>query len=317
MEIENKTRLEPLEPPELEQEQSRPLRAIALLPSMATLGNLLCGFGALFFCLISIRDEYWVRPPRAIHHLMAELVPSYITAGIYMIVLAMIFDALDGRLARLARRTSEFGAQLDSLADTVSFGVAPAMLYLTLLLRLAVPSAGDPEVLKLEWRVGLFCSLVFVSCAAIRLARYNAENVQGEAVQKRFTGMPSPGAAGGFCGLLLLHEELVRLQVNYGNIDWAEMVRRGLGPAAFVLGLIMVSRIEHIHVFNVYVRREQPLGHLVALVVLICAAIWWIQALLIFIALLYVGSGIVMNLWRALERRGGPPSAKTVRSHPN
>lgn len=317
MELESKTRLEHPEPLELDQEPSRPLRAIALLPSMATLGNLLCGFGALFFCLISIRDEYWVKPGKVIHPLMAELIPSYITAGVYMIVLAMIFDALDGRLARLARRTSEFGAQLDSLADTVSFGVAPAMLYLTLLLRLAVPAAGDPEVLKLEWRVGLFCSLVFVSCAAIRLARYNAENVQGEAVQKRFTGMPSPGAAGGFCGLLLLHEELVRLSVTYGGIDWAEIVRRGLGPAAFVLGLVMVSRIEHIHVFNVYVRREQPLGHLVALVVLICAAIWWIQALLIFVALVYVGSGIVMNLWRAMERRNGPRPAKAGNSRAN
>ncbi len=317
MELDNKTRHEPAEPLELDQEPSRPLRAIALLPSMATLGNLLCGFGALFFCLISIRDEYWVKPGRVVHPLMAELIPSYITAGVYMIVLAMIFDALDGRLARLARRTSEFGAQLDSLADTVSFGVAPAMLYLTLLLRLAVPAAGDPEVLKLEWRVGLFCSLVFVSCAAIRLARYNAENVQGEAVQKRFTGMPSPGAAGGFCGLLLLHEELVRLGVNYGGIDWAEMVRRGLGPAAFLLGLIMVSRIEHIHVFNVYVRREQPLGHLVALVVLVCAAIWWIQALLIFVALVYVGSGIVMNIWRAAERRGAPRPGRSSELHPN
>lgn len=315
MELDNKTRLEPVDPLELDQEPSRPLRAIALLPSMATLGNLLCGFGALFLCLISIRDEYWVKPGKVIHPLMAELVPSYITAGVYMIVLAMIFDALDGRLARLARRTSEFGAQLDSLADTVSFGVAPAMLYLTLLLRLAVPSAGDPEVLKLEWRIGLFCSLVFVSCAAIRLARYNAENVQGEAVQKRFTGMPSPGAAGGFCGLLLLHEELVRLGAHYGGIDWAEMVRRGLGPAAFLLGLIMVSRIEHIHVFNVYVRREQPLGHLVALVVLVCAAIWWLQALLIFVALLYVGSGIVMNAWRALERRKLPSAAPSRNSH--
>ncbi|MBI5863130.1 MAG: CDP-alcohol phosphatidyltransferase family protein [Planctomycetes bacterium] len=120
MEVDSQRRVE-AEPIDAEPAPSRPLRAIALLPSMATLGNLLCGFGALFFCLLSIRDEYFALPGKAAHPIFAELAPSYITAGVYMIVLAMIFDALDGRLARLARRTSEFGAQLDSLADVVCF----------------------------------------------------------------------------------------------------------------------------------------------------------------------------------------------------
>src|SRR5262245_43061532 len=216
---------------EVEPPPSRPLRAIALLPSMATLGNLLCGFGAIFFCLISIRFEYFgALGGKQAHPILVELVPTYITAGVYMIVLAMICDALDGRLARLARRTSEFGAQLDSLADVVSFGAAPALLYLTLLLPLAVPNAGEASVHKLEWRLGLLCCLVYVSCTAIRLARYNAENTQGEAVQKRFTGMPSPGAAGGVCGLLLLHEEVVRLGAHPRAMNCADVVGWALGP---------------------------------------------------------------------------------------
>jgi CDP-diacylglycerol--serine O-phosphatidyltransferase len=317
-ENESKRRPELPETAEVEPPASRPLRAIALLPSMATLGNLLCGFGAIFFCLISIRFEYFGAVPGSKEHpILRELVPTYITAGVYMVVLAMIFDALDGRLARLARRTSEFGAQLDSLADVVSFGAAPALLYLTVLLPLVVPSAGDPSVNSLEWRLGLLCCLVYVSCTAIRLARYNAENTQGEAVQKRFTGMPSPGAAGGFCGLLLLYEELVRLGAHTSGTDWAEIVRWSLGPAAFLLGLLMVSRLEHVHVFNAYVRREQPLMHLVWLVVIIGLAIYWVQALLIGIAAAYVLSGLLMNLMRHIERRRNAAPRKSEPYHPN
>lgn len=319
-ESETKRRPETAEATEVDPQPSRPLRAIALLPSMATLGNLLCGFGAIFLCLLSIRFEYIGAPGgKLAHPILRELVPTYITAGVYMIVLAMIFDALDGRLARLARRTSEFGAQLDSLADVVSFGAAPALLYLTLLMQLAVPAGGaEPSVFKLEWRMGLLCCLVYVSCAAIRLARYNAENTQGEAVQKRFTGMPSPGAAGGFCGLLLLHEELaVRLGADGGGFGWVEAVRWSLGPAAFALGLLMVSRLEHVHVFNAYVRREQPLMHLVWLVVIIGLAIYWLQALLIGISAAYVLSGLAMNLMRTIERRRNAAPHTADPYHPN
>ncbi|MBI5863129.1 MAG: hypothetical protein HZB38_01185 [Planctomycetes bacterium] len=190
------------------------------------------------------------------------------------------------------------------------------MLYLTLMLRLAAPAAGQPEVFKAEWRIGLFCCLVYVACAAIRLARYNAENVQGEAAQKRFTGMPTPGAAGGFCGLLLLHEELVRLGLTGGSPDWAELVRWSLGPAAVLLGVIMVSRQEHVHVFNVYVRREHPPIHLVFLVGMVGLAIWWLQGLLIAVAVIYVVSGLVLNLMRAIERRTARRRGDTT-FHPN
>lgn len=307
---------EPLE--SIEEEPSRPLRAIALLPSAATLGNLLCGALAILTCLLSIRAEYHqmppVKPPPAwLAPLIAELFPSFVTGGVYLIVLAMIFDALDGRLARLARRTSEFGAQLDSLADVVSFGLAPAFLFLTMLLRLAVPAEGEPVVAKLEWRLGVFCALVFVSCAAIRLARYNAENVRGEAAKTKFTGMPVPGAAAGFCGVLLLHEELVRFHPTLAGVEWAHIVRWAIGPAAFALGLIMVSRIEHIHVFNVYVRREHPPMHLVWLVAMAILAFYWFQLLLILVAMAYIFSGVIMNLlrWRARrsERDATPSDA--------
>lgn len=300
-----------LEPPELDLEPPlpRPLKAIALLPAAATLGNLLCGVMAIFGCLLELRGVYFDVPRKITNPMLAELFPTYITGGVYLIVLAMICDALDGRLARLARRTSEFGAQLDSLADTVSFGVAPAMLYITLLLGLAVPPGGGaPLVGKLEWRLGLFSALFFISCAAIRLARYNAENTASESAQKKFTGMPTPGAAAGFCGALLLHDEFIRLDVTLGGFPLAIAARWLLIPFAVGLGLFMVSRLEHIHIFNVLVRREQPLPRLLWVVAAIGFAIYWLQALLISLAAAYVLSGVAMNLYQRMRpaaRRDG------------
>ncbi|MBN2447096.1 MAG: CDP-alcohol phosphatidyltransferase family protein, partial [Phycisphaerae bacterium] len=99
----------------------RRLRAVSLLPTVATLGNLVCGFLAMMCGLLAMREAYFEHAPHVIHPQIAEYFPTYISIGGYLIVLALVFDALDGRLARLTRRTSEFGAQLDSISDVVSF----------------------------------------------------------------------------------------------------------------------------------------------------------------------------------------------------
>jgi phosphatidylserine synthase len=119
--------------------------------------------------------------------------------------------------------------------------------------------------------------------------------------------MPVPGAAGGFCGVLLLYEELARLDAG----SWAEWVRWGIGPAVFALGLMMVSRIEHVHVFNVYVRREHPPLHLVWLAGMLLLAFYWLQLLLILVAFAYVFSGVVMNIarWRVRRKEQGHPTS--------
>ncbi len=277
-------------------EPKRPLLSVALLPSAATLGNLLCGVFAIMCCLLAIRSAYFDAGHKTANSLLLAWFPTYIAVGAYLIVLSMIFDALDGRLARIARHTTEFGAQLDSIADIVSFGAAPAMLFLALLLPLAVPADGEPIVNKLEWRLGLLGALVYVSCAAIRLARYNAENVEGEEAQRRFRGLPVPGAAAGLIALLVLHEDLVFTQALWFGIDWAVGVRWSIGPAAFLLGLLMVSRLNYVHVFNEYVRRDHPPIHLVGLVILVGIGIFSPQILLAVLATVYVLSGVLLKL---------------------
>ncbi|MGK5113097.1 MULTISPECIES: CDP-diacylglycerol--serine O-phosphatidyltransferase [unclassified Geodermatophilus] len=137
-------------------------RALATLPSMFTLANMLCGFAAI---LVSIRGQY--------------------TLAAVLVGLSVVFDITDGAVARLVGAVTPFGLQFDSLADLVSFGLAPALLAFTLF------SEGRDEWDPLGWVV---CFL-WVACAAIRLARFNT-TIDPTADKRYFTGMPSPGAAG-------------------------------------------------------------------------------------------------------------------------
>jgi CDP-diacylglycerol--serine O-phosphatidyltransferase len=137
-------------------------RALATLPSLFTLGNMMCGVAAI---LLSIRGEY---------RLAAVLV------GI-----SIVFDITDGAVARLVGSVTPFGLQFDSLADLVSFGMAPALLSFTTFSE--APNAGDAPA----W---IACFL-WVACAAIRLARFNT-TIDPTADKRYFIGLPSPGAAG-------------------------------------------------------------------------------------------------------------------------
>jgi CDP-diacylglycerol--serine O-phosphatidyltransferase len=137
-------------------------RALATLPSLFTLGNMLCGFAAI---LVSIRGEY--------------------TLAAVLIGLSVLFDITDGAVARLVGAVTPFGLQFDSLADLVSFGLAPALLAFTLF------SQGRDQFDSLGWIV---CFL-WLACAAIRLARFNT-TIDPTADKRYFVGMPSPGAAG-------------------------------------------------------------------------------------------------------------------------
>jgi CDP-diacylglycerol---serine O-phosphatidyltransferase len=137
-------------------------RALATLPSLFTLCNMLCGFAAI---LVSIRGQY--------------------TLAAVLIGLSVLFDITDGAVARLVGAVTPFGLQFDSLADLVSFGMAPALLAFTLF------SEGDDAFDPLGW---LVC-FIWVACAAIRLARFNT-TIDPTADKRYFIGMPSPGAAG-------------------------------------------------------------------------------------------------------------------------
>lgn len=281
----------------------RRLRAIAVLPTLATLGNLASGFGALYLCMLSYYAAGSDLPVVTLDSArMERWFPTYTAIGCYLVMLAAFFDGIDGRLARLTRKTSEFGAQLDSLADIVSFGVAPAMLAICVIKPL-LPVADLTELGRLWWRAQWVMVAGYVCCAALRLARFNVENVADEAAHMKFKGLPSPGAAAAVISLVLVHEDIIRVT----RVDWAsELLAATLPFVTLAVGLLMVSRIRYTHLINLLLRGRRSFAQVVAMLfALLVGAIIKPQLTIAVLAMSYAASGPILALLRRLH--GAPP----------
>lgn len=279
----------------------RRLLKISMLPALATLGNAISGFAAIH---VAARTHSF-----GFEGGWQNLFPSSnIALACYLIVLAGIFDMLDGSLARLTRTTSDFGGQLDSLADVVSFGLAPAFIVVRMVMNASGVAPMEPlnpnEPGPLAWtvfgRVVWCAAALYFACAAIRLARFNIENDECEEAHQFFSGLPSPAAAAGVITLVILHEELLR--AHYQGI--ADVLLYFIPFCTAVFGGLMVSRIRFVHVSNAILRGKRPfhwLGYLGAGVVL-----FWIYpyvALVIFV-LVYITSPLLRHWW--LKALGKP-----------
>ncbi len=235
------------------------IRSVYFLPSLATLGNAICGFAAIYVASFGHAGDVSNDP---ITQFMAK--NHFVTAA-YFIFLAMVFDALDGRLARWARHTTDFGGQLDSLADVISFGAAPAYIALQYM-RAEFGDALPFGVSRLIWAIGA----VYMSCAAIRLARFNVSNEHGEQHHRSFLGMPSPGAGAVVASFILMLHDV--------RSDLSASLAHGLACLLPVVvlsaGLLMVSNIRYPHLVNRYLRGRQPMGRLVPILLIAMLAIW-------------------------------------------
>ncbi|HZZ44223.1 MAG TPA: CDP-diacylglycerol--serine O-phosphatidyltransferase, partial [Tepidisphaeraceae bacterium] len=210
------------------------IRSVHFLPSMATLGNAICGFAAMYVTTL-LPDN----PAAANHDPIAITFSNHrFLVAAYLIFLAMIFDALDGRLARFARHTTDFGGQLDSLADVVSFGCAPAFLALQLF-KAEGPTSAPLFITRLVWGIGA----LYMSCAAIRLARFNVSNEHGEQHHFSFLGLPSPGAGAVVASFVLMQQDLA-----LNNFPTLAYICTLLLPIIVcAAGLLMVSAIRYPH----------------------------------------------------------------------
>ena len=233
-------------------------RGVYLLPSILTLGNLFCGF----YALIAVYND------------------EYVTAAIAILV-AEVLDTLDGAVARMTGATSELGIQLDSLADLVSFGVAPGLLAYVFALK------------PFGWMGGL-AAFAFAACGAFRLARFN---IQTRILDKRyFVGLPIP-AAGAVVATFVLFMRESSAVVVYGR----ELVPPQATAAAVLLGVyglgfLMVSRIRYRSLKGLEMRKRRPSTILTTLLlVLVIVASNPILFLFVFF-LLYAFSGIVRML---------------------
>ncbi len=243
----------------------RRIRTIAVLPTLFTLGNLVCGF---FSIVVASRVErpLTAESPTAqeLHNptplVVMEFDPNDPTHNImlsgWLIFLAMVFDALDGHVARLARTSSEFGAELDSLCDVVSFGVAPGFLLVKMCPYLAY---YHPEAI---WVIAAALPV----CAALRLARFNVETAQDDD-HLRFSGLPSPAAAGSIAGFAILFYTLRREGNTLPNLQQIDSIMQVFVCIfALAVGALMVSRIPYPHVVNQIFRGQRSFAHIVGLV---------------------------------------------------
>jgi len=207
---------------------------IFFLPNLMTAGNLFCGFVAVIKCiqarLITDSGEY------ASSHALLTWIDLY-TQAVWLILAAVVFDSLDGRLARLGGRTSLFGAEFDSLADVVSFGMAPALMVFFLIL------APHEEY---QWfrELGWFIAFVYLLCGAVRLARFNVITNpllyrSGIETSKDFVGLPIPAAAGTVASLVLL---LLNMAQNAKDLrEWS----LALPLLLILVSFLMVSTVRY------------------------------------------------------------------------
>ncbi len=233
-------------------------RGVYLLPSILTLGNLFCGF----YALIAVYND------------------EYMTAAI-AILLAEVFDGLDGAVARMTGATSELGIQLDSLADLVSFGVAPGLLAYVFALK------------PFGWMGGL-AAFAFAACGAFRLARFN---IQTHVVDKRyFVGLPIPAAAAVVATFVLFMRESSAVVVYGRELVPPQATAAGVLLGVYGLGFLMVSRIRYRSLKGLEMRKRRPSTILTTLLlVLVIVASNPILFLFVFFAL-YAFSGIVRML---------------------
>jgi CDP-diacylglycerol---serine O-phosphatidyltransferase len=251
------------------------LKYIAILPSLITILNGVCGFMAIIFT--SKGTELNARAADSQIYFFKFGLTTYFALAGYMILLAMVADMLDGRVARKVKSTSSFGGQLDSLCDVVSFGVAPAFLMLKVLEQhLESIGYGDGSFLH---RSVWVAAAAYMSCAAIRLARFNVENEEDESAHMSFVGLPSPAAAGVIVSLIILHQEtLVTWSVQTANATLYLLPFAALG-----ISILMVSRIRYPHVLNQYLRGKKPFAYLLRVLLLLALVFWKIQVALVVI----------------------------------
>jgi CDP-diacylglycerol--serine O-phosphatidyltransferase len=245
-------------------------RGIFILPSLFTVANLLCGYYAVVAALLGGTDNF-DRAAKAIGF-------------------AILFDSLDGRVARMTGTTTEFGVQFDSLADVVSFGIAPAVMAYAWGVR-SLPGDGSVAFQQIG-EFGWVCCLAFLICCAWRLARFN---VQGMAPgsSKYFVGMPTPAAAGMLAALV--HGFKAPLRNWHWSVAWFLL--------AGALGALMTSKVRYSSFKEIPWTRKQPSLSIVVLCLML-AVVWrYSEYALVVLAGSYAAIGGALHLVRYVRHR--------------
>jgi CDP-diacylglycerol--serine O-phosphatidyltransferase len=269
---------------------------IYFLPNLMTAGNLFCGFVAVIHC---------------IQARLAETVPTgeylnqssagHYTQAVWFIFFAAGFDMLDGRLARMGGRESLFGAEFDSLADIISFGIAPALMVFFLILS---PTQGY-EIFR---NIGWFLGFIYLLCAAVRLARFNVItnpllHTHKKELNRDFVGLPVPAAAATVASLVLF---LLHLSATDKSLRlWA----LALPPLMLLIAILMVSTVRYPSGKNLDLQTKTRLQPFVVFLVVIFFGVLFKEIALLCCCLGYIFYGLIRH-WRRPARHR--PSANTL-----
>lgn len=235
----------------------RPKKGVYLLPNTITLCGMFAGFYAI----------------------MSAINGNFLHAA-WAIVIANIFDGLDGWIARLTNTTTRFGIELDSLSDLVAFGVAPAvMMY-----KWALMPFG---------RLGWAAAFLFVACGALRLARFNIQT--GAPGSKAFKGMPIPGAA----------TVLASIVIFYCEFWTGQPVKNIFFPfITILLSLLMVSTLRYHGLKEVDFREKKPFWALIVFVIILFILLIHPSTAIFIFAMIYLIWGIIENIYLLIKRKG-------------
>jgi CDP-diacylglycerol--serine O-phosphatidyltransferase len=268
--------------------ERRPRRAAYALPMLFTAGNMFLGFLAV---MKSFQGALMAMSGDLGHNPHFEVAAKAI--GV-----AVLLDGLDGRIARLTGTTSEFGREMDSLADVITFGVAPAVLAISWGAQF-VDGTMDPAIRDHLRRGAYFIGFLYLLCGAVRLARFNIQTNPvpknpGRADRKYFVGLPIPAAAGLIAAIVFA--------ANSVPIEFWPLSAAWLALLA-LLSFLMVSTWRYRSLKDVQLLRPMS-----PLTVILWGAIFYLiwnfpQATLLAMAVTYVGSGIVVRVAGALRRR--------------
>ncbi len=242
-------------------------KGIYLLPNIITLSSMFSGFYSI---IASFNSDY--------------------ERAAWTIMIAAVFDVLDGWVARMTHTTSKFGIEIDSLSDAISFGVAPGVLVYSWSLQ----SFG---------KIGWLASFFMVACAALRLARFNVQ--MGSTEKKQFTGLPSPAAALMIATTVLAYEEVIDIlkQLQYERLADIIGLDYWVLALTFIVAGLMVSNITYHSLKEANLKERRPFGLLVVIVAVLAVVAYHPALVLFLITLFYVLTGLGEALYRLLKPR--------------
>jgi CDP-diacylglycerol--serine O-phosphatidyltransferase len=266
-------------------------RGLYVLPSLFTVGTLVCGY----YAILSTLHGTQIMASGAGSDLALLAFDNAAKAIGY----AVVFDGLDGRIARLTNATSDFGREFDSLADVVTFGIAPAFLAFAWGVRPVEDVLGSHLVQHLR-HAGWVVTFAFVICGAARLARFNIQSGRPVGDKRYFVGLPIPAAAGVVAAVV----HLFKYPVN----EWGYAVA-WLGIVAG-LAFLMVSRVRYYSFKTLDLRRPRSYMLIILIGLVVYLIVEFSEPVLLTIAVTYALSGPVARLTSRL--RPHPPAPKEV-----